>query len=436
MFGYSPSRPNTGPANGITAAHVKRLHRQAVTIDGTVDSSPIYLHDVRVGSKTHDTFFFTTTYGRTEALDAASGRVLWRYTPPSYSSLAGSAQITNSVPVADPSRKWIYAASPDGVVQRLSVAAGKPAWRTAITKLPTREKLTSALNFANGHVIMTTGGYIGDAPPYQGHVVLLDPASGKVLAVWNSLCSDRHTLIDPSTCDAQLSAIWGRSGAVVDPATGDLLVATGNARFDGKTNWGDSLIRLSSDLATMKGTWTPTDYNSLESGDVDLGSTSPVVLGGGYFAQSGKDGKLRLLNAKSMTPVGHTGGELQTVPTPGSTDLFTAPAVWHPGAGAWLFVGDNAGLSAWRLQGGRLAKAWEHGTGSTSPVIAGGLLYAYDPGGSGLHVYTLGGKEIAVLPAGAGHWNTPIAVDGRIALPEGTANAHATSGVLNIYRLR
>ena len=41
--------------------------------------------------------------------------------------------------------------------------------------------------------------------------------------------------------------------------------------------------------------------------------------------------------------------------------------------------------------------------------------------GSGLHVYTLAGNEVAVLPAGAGHWNTPIAVDGRVALPEGTA---------------
>jgi outer membrane protein assembly factor BamB len=437
MFGVTPARSSSGPANGITSANVRRLHRQVVQLDGTVDSSPIYLHDVRVGAKTHDTFFFTTTYGRTEAVDAASGRVLWRYTPPSYRSVVGSAQITNSVPVADPGRAFVYAASPDGVVQKLSVRTGKPAWRTAITRLPSREKIASALNFAGGHLIATTGGYIGDAPPYQGHVVLLDPRSGKIVAVWNSLCSDRHQLIDPSSCNAQLSAIWGRSGAVVDPASGDVLVASGNAPFDGKTNWGDSLIRLSPDLATIKGTWTPTDYARLESADIDLGSTSPVVLGGGYFAQSGKDGKLRLLNAKSMSPAGHTGGELQTIPTPGGTDLFTAPAVWRAGAGAWLFVGDNAGLAAWRLKAGRLEKVWENSTGSTSPVVANGLLYAYDPGGSGLHVYAaVSGRQLAVLPAGEGHWNAPIAVDGRVALPEGTANAHDSHGVLSIYRLR
>ena len=262
----------------------------------------------------------------------------------------------------------------------------------------------------------------------------ISPA-GKIEAVWNSLCSDRHQLIQPSSCKAQLSALWGRSGAVVDPASGDVLVASGNGPFDGKTSWGDSLIRLSGDLSQLKGSWTPTDQASLESADTDIGSTSPIVLGGGYFAQGGKDGKVRLLNASSLSPVGHTGGELQTIPTPGGADLFTAPAVWHQGSGAWLFIGTNQGLSAWKMSGGRLQKVWENGTPSTSPVIGGGLLYAYDPAGSGLHVYAPGsGKQVAVLTAGAGHWNSPIAVDGRVAVPEGTANAHDTRGVLDIYR--
>ncbi len=35
-----------------------------------------------------------------------------------------------------------------------------------------------------------------------------------------------------------------------------------------------------------------------------------------------------------------------------------------------------------------------------------------------------------------GHWNSPIVVDGRIALPEGNSNDHSTSGILDIWRLR
>jgi hypothetical protein len=42
---------------------------------------------------------------------------------------------------------------------------------------------------------------------------------------------------------------------------------------------------------------------------------------------------------------------------------------------------------------------------------------------------------LAELPAGPGHWSSPIVTRGRVALPEGDANRHVTTGVLNIYRL-
>jgi outer membrane protein assembly factor BamB len=77
---------------------------------------------------------------------------------------------------------------------------------------------------------------------------------------------------------------------------------------------------------------------------------------------------------------------------------------------------------------------WNHATGGTSPVIAGGLLYVYNAGGGGLHVYDpTSGTQIANLTCGGGHWNSPIVADGRIALPEGNANQHSATGVLDIW---
>ena len=55
------------------------------TYPGTVDSSPIYLHGVTIDGAKHDAFFVTTTYGITLAIDAANGKILWRWTPPGYS---------------------------------------------------------------------------------------------------------------------------------------------------------------------------------------------------------------------------------------------------------------------------------------------------------------------------------------------------------------
>lgn len=433
-FGWDVGRSSASTApTGITAANVASLRRQQVAIDGTVDASAIYLHDVRVNGGAHDVFFVTTTYGKTLAIDAANGTILWRYTPPGYAAWEGSARITNSTPVADPDRKFIYAASPDGRVQKLAIADGHAIWSTAITKLPRREKIASPLNYFRGRVIATTGGYIGDAPPYQGHVAVLDAASGRLLHVWNSLCSDRAGLIDPASCDESGSAIWGRAGAVIDSATGNIFVATGNGRWDGRTNWGDATLVLDPGATRVLGNYTPTNTEQLDSRDDDVGSTSPVLLGGGYLAQGGKDGKIRLLDLQSMSGLEpHRGGELQVVSTPSGSDLFTAPAVLHTETATWLFAADNSGTAAWTLSGGRLREMWKNDNGGTSPVIAGGLLYVYDPGGA-LRVYQPEtGRELATLPCGGGHWNSPIVVDGMIALPEGRDGAH---GVINIWRL-
>jgi outer membrane protein assembly factor BamB len=434
-FGFDAARSSSGPAaTGITAANVGTLHRQVVQLAGTVDSSPIYLAGVRAGGGTHDVLFVTTTYGRTEAIDASTGTILWRFTPPSYAKLARTSQFTTATPVADPGRAWIYASSPDGRIWKLAVADGHAAWSVSITKLPSREKIAAALNFANGRVIATTGGYFGDAPPYQGHVAVIDAASGRLLHVWNSLCSNRTGLIVPSSCPESDSAIWGRAGAVVEPGTGNLLVATGNGKWDGRTYWGDSTLRLAPDASRLLGAWTPTNEAQLNSSDADLGSTSPALLGGGLAAQGGKDGKLRLLDLTRMAPAGRKGGELQTVSTPGGAPLFTAPAVWRAAGRTWLFVGDNSGLEAWTLSGRRLRPAWSARNASTSPIVAGGLLYAYNPAG-GLRVYqATTGKLLATLESGAGHWNSPIVADGRIVLPEGNANDTRTSGVLDIWR--
>ena len=435
-FGFDAGRSSAPGLNaGITAANVDSLVRQQVTLDGTVDASAIYLHGVTVKGATHNTFFVTTTYGKTIAIDADSGTVLWEYTPSGYAGWAGTAQITTSTPVADPDRASLYAAAPDGAIRKLSVADGSVAWTTAITLLPTREKIASSLNYWHGRVIATTGGYIGDAPPYQGHVAVLDAASGQLLHVWNSLCSDTLRLLVPAGCAESDAAIWGRAGAVIDTTNGQLYVATGNALWDGVTYWGDATLSLDSLATTMTGNYTPTNTAQLNTTDADLGSTSPVLMGGGLVVQGGKDGIIRLLTWSAMAgTTAHQGGEAQTVSTPSGTDLFTAPAVLH-GTTTMLFAADNGGTKAWTLTGGQLVQAWSNGNGGTSPVVVDGLAFVYGPGG-GLRVYDAAtGNPVTTLTCGSGHWNSPIVVDGRIALPEGNANNHSTSGKLDIWRL-
>jgi hypothetical protein len=295
VFGYDAARTNADPRpTGVTAASVAGLRRRVIALPGTVDSSPIFLHDVRIGGRRRDAFFMTTTYGRTLALSPA-GRILWTFTPPGYPTVAGSAQITTATPAADPGRRFLYAASPDGLIHKLAVGSGHEqrdgGWPARVTLLPGREKIASALNVRGRSVYVTTGGYIGDAPPYQGHVVRIERGDGRIAAVFNTLCAGVHRLQQPASCPDSDSAIWGRAGAVIDPASGEILVATGNAPFDGRTAWGDSILALRPDASGVSHSYTPSNQADLNSSDLDLGSSAPAILRAGpLVAQAGKDG--------------------------------------------------------------------------------------------------------------------------------------------------
>jgi len=440
-FDLTPQRyGSTAETTGITAANVGHLHRRVVQLPGTVDSSAVYLHGATVDGATHNTAFVTTTYGKTIALDADTGKILWTFTPSGYAKWAGSGQVTTATPLIDPDDEYLYAASPGGKIYKLAIASGQPAagWPVTVTFDPVHEKIASALNMDGPDLLLTTGGYYGDVPPYVGHVMLIDRSSGHVVAVWNSLCANRHALIHASTCSASDSAIWGRAGAVVEP-DGRILVATGNAPYNGTTNFGDSIIELDYPSLTIHQVYTPTNQAQLNSEDLDLGSSSPVLLSSTLVVQAGKDSTLRVLRLDALDghpPGGRArlGGQIQSLPTPGNAELFSAPAVYTSDGHTTLFVADPAATGAYALVNGRLRPLWSNGTGGTSPVVAGGLLYVYDLNDGGVKVYRPGSSHaIATLQTGNGHWNSPIVVDGKVIEPEGNYMQHSEHGVLDIF---
>ena len=445
-FGLDPQRSDaTNRPTGITAANIGRLKDRQIKLPGTIDSSPIYLHGATVGGTSRNVVIATSSYGRTFAIDADSGKRLWTYTPPGYSNLVGSAQITNSTPIAEPDGRFLFTASPDGKIHKLATASGHEvrsgAWPAVITRDPTKEKIGSALNMAGTDVIATTSGYIGDAPTYQGHVVLISRQTGKVDAVFNSLCSQRRAIIVPTSCPESDSAVLSRGGAVVEPGNKRLLFDTGNATWDGRRNFGDSVIELTLPGLNFRQAYTPRNQAELNSQDLDLGSSAPALLGEDRVLVVGKDGVMRVLSLSALD--GHQpgaeqvlGGEVQTLETPGDTQLFTQPAVWHHGSQTTVFIGDFSATAAFALRHGKLHKLWQNDTPGTSPIMAGGLLYVYEPEAGGIEVYEpTSPKPIAKLPGAPGHWNSPIVVDGHVIEPEGDANEHSGEGTIDILKL-
>lgn len=439
VFDYNAARAGYNPADhSFSPANVGALRRRWVaTFNDIADSTSILLYVQMPRGGTRALLFQTTKSGTTYAVDAHNGAIVWRF-------VTHGPKITTSTPVADPSGRYIYAPAVDGQVHKLVAATGAEVrgggFPLRITRMPDVEKDAAALNLANGYLYAATSGYIGDQGAYDGHVVALRLRDGAT-QIFNSLCGNiRHLLLDKSydrnsaySCPDVESGIWARAGVVVDPdpsMAGRVYFTTGNGHFTanrGGTDYGDSVLALSADGTRLLGSFTPANYDQLDSQDLDLGSTAPVLLPREAHSrtplmavQGGKDGIIRLLNRARL---GGVGGEMQDLRVPGAI-LFSAPAVWRqPGGGTWVYLGEGSNVTALRLTTGtqgvsRLAIAWTAQVGGTSPVIVNGVVFVSGSGAlSALDART--GRVLwsstqtsADGSIGDIHWESPIAVNG------------------------
>jgi len=223
LFDHYAARSAVAVGEHVTPKDAGSLRvRWQTKLGDVADSAPVV-------AENH--VYVTTRDGTTYALDAADGHIVWHFA-------TRGPKITTSVPAFDVDTKTLYATGVDSAVHALEPATGRElherGFPATITLAPETEKDASPLNVANGYLYAQTGGYIGDATPYVGHVVAIRLRDGEK-HVFNSLCSAQHALIAPQTCSGQRSGMWSRAGVVVDPdpdMRGRIYAATGNGRCD------------------------------------------------------------------------------------------------------------------------------------------------------------------------------------------------------------
>lgn len=452
--GVSTSETTIGPSNvgSLIAAF-------STALPATADGPVTFLPGVGTAQGTQDLIFATTRNGWITAVDAHTGAAVWsdQNGPGSCTINNGSnACYTTSSPAVDPNGLYVYSYGLDGFVHKYATGSGAETtgggWPQLATTKPFDEKGSSALAIASvagtTYLYVANGGYPGDAGDYQGHLTVVNLATGSQ-NVFNTLCSNRaiHFTSTPATdCDQHQSAVWARGGVTYDAATGKIYFATGNAQFDGVTSWGDSVLALNPDGTGLNGaptsSFTPSDQSGLNSADADLGSTAPALVPaptGSTIAhlavQGGKDAKLRLLNLDNLSGQGgsgHLGGELQTISLPQGGEILTQPATWlNPADGrSWVFVSTNNGISGLNVVSTAgtptLVPSWTVKTGGTSPIIANGVMYYLT--GAGLRALDPGtGRQLWAESTGSVnvHWQSPIIAAGCLYYPDGNGNLRA-----------
>ena len=467
QFGYDAAHSGNNPAEHVlTSANVAQMTRRySVTIPDTVDSAPVYLANVSTPAGVRNLLFALGQTGKFLAIDAATGSVVWSHTT------AGSP-VTSSSPAIDPGHAYVYSHGMDGKVHKYQVGDGTEVidahWPEVFSLKPNVEKANGGLALAtwNGtnYLYSVTSGY-QDSGDFQGHLTTINLGSGDQ-KVFNVMCSSVASHFTNGAggndCPSNGGAIWGRGGAVFDASLGKIYITTSENAYTANVgngmNWGDSVLSLSPDgTGATPGvpydSYTPTNFDYLGNHDVDLGSMSIALLpapSGSSFQhvgmQGGKDDGLRLINLQDMSGGGgprHVGGELQLITNTHAYDgAREQSAVWVDGSGAtWVFHASfRNGLTAYKMSLGAgsvpmLTSQWIQyrgtATGTTSPVVANGVLYhvggCAESNSNCLFARNpiTGAALWSSAPLGELHWQSPIVVDGSVYLFDAASQLQA-----------
>jgi hypothetical protein len=443
----------------ITPNNVSALtQKYQVTLAATADGAPVFLEGVSTLMGTKDLLFVTTRDGRIIALDAQTGAQVWthQYGPGTCRiNLTGGPCYTTSSPAIDPSRQYVYSYGLDGNVHKYQVGDGTEtfdgAWPQPTTLKGFDEKGSSALAIATSsgttYLYVVHGGYPGDNGDYQGHVTAINLGTG-TQKIFNAACSDQAVhfkhLADgvPPTCSTPRNAIWSRPGVIYDAGTDRIFMGSGNGVYDGNHHWSESVIALHPDGSGNAGkpldSYTPANFQTLDNGDTDLGSTAPAILPVPVTSsvqhlavQSGKDANLRLINLANLSGQGgpgHVGGEVGTViNVPQGGVVLTQPAVWVNPADSttWVFVVNSNGASGLQLifdvnGNPSLSPRWQNVQGGTSPIVANNMVFSI----SGSTVRALdpvsGNVMWSLARSGGFHWESLIVANGVVYATDGS----------------
>ena len=193
-------------------------------------------------------------------------------------------------------------------------------------------------------------------------------------------------------------------------------MATGNSFSGTKFDFGDAVLKLTPAPSLGLVDWfAPTNWAQLNTQDLDLGSTEPVILSSSYLFQIGKEGVGYVLNANNL---GHIGGQVYSAQVCDS-DHGAYGGLAH--SSPYLIVPCDDGLVALNVNPGSnppFTIAWRGPNFLTGPpIIAGNAVWDVDVSDGRIYTLslttgtTLFTDTIGSLPT---HFNSLSAGDGQV----------------------
>jgi len=271
-------------------------------VDGYLYATPLYVAGLNVGGQTRNVVFIATEHDSVYAFDADSPACvqLWHVsflstgvTTVSPSDVNELGDLTpeigiTSTPVIDPATNTIYVMAKTKETVGVSCSTTSPCF---VHRLHAMDMITGAEKF-NGPVVVT-GPNFNPLTHLQRAALLLNNGTVYVAigshgdnGVWQGwmMAYTASTLAQQwvyHTSDPTIGnnggAIWASGNGPAVDSSGNIYVETGNGYYDGIKNFSDSVLKISPQ-GTMQDFFTPFDQQIMQTNDIDLGSSNPIVL--------------------------------------------------------------------------------------------------------------------------------------------------------------
>ena len=175
LYGRDSNEQRFSPLEEIGPANIGKLGL-AWSIDLPFEARALEATPIAVDG----VLYFTTSLAVAYAVDAVTGKELWRYDPQSGAERPRALRIVNGISrglAYDDGR--IFVAAPDGRLIALEARTGKPIWTVQTIEDPEdRKQITGAPRVFKGKVII---GNAGADVGTRGYVTAYDGATGKKL---------------------------------------------------------------------------------------------------------------------------------------------------------------------------------------------------------------------------------------------------------------
>ena len=331
--GVNTSETILTPSNVISTQFGKLF---SDTVDGAIFAQPLYMARLNISGGVHNVVFVATEHDSVYAFDADSPQLLWHdnFLNPAagVTSVPASDTSCNQIqpeigitgtPVIDPSSNTLYVVamtkengnyvhrlhaldattgaekSGSPVVIQASVPGTGDATGNTVTLIPKSYKQRPGLLLLNGIVYVGMSSHC-DIGTYHGWLLGYDARTLNQTYVFNV------------TPNGTQGSFWGGGAAPAADSSGNIYVVSANGSFDaasGGSDYGESYIKLSTaNGLQVTDYFTPFNYASLDSGDLDTGSSGVVLLGDEagssahphLMAGAGKEGRIYLLDRDNL----------------------------------------------------------------------------------------------------------------------------------------